>query len=87
MKRIIIDVREPYEFASGHVGEAVNIPATQIMNGTADLRKISKDAKLILYCNSGSRSGFVSSLLNKIGYDNVTNGINIDNLSKEYDIK
>ncbi len=56
MQRMFIDVREPFEFAMGHVKGAVNIPPSNLMSGAQELDGIPKDTELILYCLSGSRS-------------------------------
>ena len=75
MQRIIIDVREPSEFANGHVEGAVNIPLSEIMqNGLPD--SITKDHDIILYCNSGNRSGVAERYLKSKGCSSVVNGIN-----------
>lgn len=76
MNNIIIDVREPREFANGHVKGAINIPPAELMSGSSKLADIPKDAPIILYCISGSRSNMSKSILESMGYINVTNGIN-----------
>ena len=73
---MIIDVREPEEFAKGHVGGAVNMPPGDLMAGAPQLRDIPKDAKLVLYCVSGARSRTSEQLLRAKGYTNIVNGIN-----------
>ena len=45
MSRVIIDVREPYEFATGHVKGAVNIPPADIIAGAPKLQNVPKDRK------------------------------------------
>ncbi len=50
MNRIFIDVREPSEFARGHVSGAINIPPADIMRGAKSLANVSKDTELVLYC-------------------------------------
>lgn len=73
---IIIDVREPDEFMRGHVRGAVNIPPSELMTGSPKLAGVAKDAALILYCVSGSRSNVSSHILRSMGYTNITNGMN-----------
>ena len=75
MDYVIIDVREPSEFMSGHVEGAINIPPDELMNGTEKLDGIAKDAPIIVYCISGSRSNVSKNILENMGYTNVTNGI------------
>jgi len=81
MKPIIIDVREPDEFARGHVKDAINIPPSQLMQPNP-LADIPKDSEIILYCVSGSRSNVSKNILEQKGFTNVTNGINKDHVNK-----
>lgn len=84
MKYTVIDVREPEEFASGHVSNALNIPPTALMRGAPELANISKDANIIVYCRTGSRSNVAMHILNQLGYNNVVNGINKDHVAANY---
>ncbi len=80
-KHIIIDVREPFEFASGHVEGAINLPLAQIMAGTNRLDDVPKDTKLIVYCRSGGRSATSIKYLEKMGFTDLINGINTDHVN------
>lgn len=84
MKRIIIDVREPNEFVSGHVKGAVNISPTDLMNGAKNLNHLSKDTQIVVYCRSGNRSEAAMHILNQLGYNNVINGINKAHVEARY---
>ncbi len=75
-KPLIIDVREPNEFATSHVAGAVNIPLGDIAKGSSKLSKISKASNLVVYCRSGGRSAQAKSMLERVGYTSVQNGIN-----------
>ncbi len=65
---ILVDVRSPAEFASGHVPTAVNIPVDAIAGQppTED-----KTALVIVYCRSGTRSARARDVLAGLGYVNV----------------
>lgn len=78
MKHIIIDTREDFEYAESHVDGAINIPPSQFMTGELpqQLDAVAKDALVIVYCRSGSRSNVVSHLLRQHGFTNITNGVN-----------
>ncbi len=76
MKYVVIDVREPKEYANGHVKGALNIPPAELMDGSEKLKDIPKDSNIILYCLSGSRSNVSKSIMQGIGFTNITNGIN-----------
>ena len=67
---IIIDVRTPQEFESGHVESAINIEWQEIAlveNST------NKDNRIFLYCRSGNRSQKATDILIDIGYKDVIN--------------
>ena len=57
---IIIDVRTPAEFKTGHIRGAINIPVDQIKLKTAELKK--KNMPVITCCRSGARSGMAISV-------------------------
>lgn len=84
MDRLIIDVREPYEFNMGHAEGAINIPPSDIMAGAVKLKDVPKDTELILYCKSGSRSAVSMNFLKNMGFENVKNGINKDHVTARY---
>lgn len=76
MNYVIIDVREPNEFAAGNVAGAINIPLSSLVKHASDNLDVPKNAKIIVYCNSGNRSGVAMKILQDLGYTDVTNGIN-----------
>lgn len=77
MKPLIIDTREPSEFAQSHVPGAINIPPMEFMRGLpAKLKDVPKDEQVILYCRSGQRSNTCSMILRQHGFTNLVNGIN-----------
>lgn len=74
---LIIDVREPEEFALGHIGNAINIPRGVLefrtdTNYPGAIKSLSdKTAKIVLYCRSGGRSALAAQSLSKMGYQSV----------------
>ncbi|KDE46538.1 hypothetical protein DI43_12375 [Geobacillus sp. CAMR12739] len=64
-KAQLIDVREPDEFAAGHILGARNIPLTQLGMRMKELRK---DQPIYLYCQNGLRSGRAAQMLYRKGY-------------------
>ena len=84
MSRIIIDVREPQEYERSHVEGAINIPPMDIMNGADKLKDVPKDTELILYCISGSRSNVSMNILKSMGFTNVINGVNQQQVKAKY---
>ncbi len=69
---VVIDVRKADEFAAGHIDGAINVTLEDIQ---ADVNVLDqyKDKKIVLYCNSGNRSGQAAALLLENGYTDVFN--------------
>ena len=65
----IIDVREDYEYKSGHIPNSYNIPLGDI--NSISLNNFSHTSTIIVYCRSGNRSNTAANLLIKLGYENV----------------
>lgn len=84
MSKLIIDVREPYEYATGHVAGALNIPPDRLMQGATELNGVAKDTPIIVYCRSGSRSNVAMNILHQMGYTDITNGINKDQVEARF---
>jgi phage shock protein E len=69
---LVIDVRSPGEFNSGHLSAALNLPLDEIE--TALPRRVpDKNQVLLLHCQSGMRSGMAKKKLNGLGYANAFN--------------
>lgn len=65
---VLVDVREPSEYRSGHIPEAINIPLRTL---THNLDKIPSDRPVVLYCSTGYRSAMGVMTLHLLNYDNV----------------
>ena len=63
----IIDVREDYEYRSGHLKNAYNISLTMLNEETTV--NIPKNSKVIVYCQSGNRSKMASQILLDMGFN------------------
>ncbi len=68
----IVDVRQPFEFARGHVEGSINMPLGTVPASMAQLKQMPKP--LILCCASGNRSGQASMFLQQQGFAEVYNG-------------
>lgn len=66
---VIIDVREPDEFAVGRVPQAVNIPLQQL---PARLMEVPTEAPVAIICQSGRRSAQGAEVLAAAGINAVT---------------
>lgn len=67
-KYILVDVRTPAEYESGHIPTAVNIPNTEI---AARPPSTVKAALIIVYCGSGNRSATAKKELETLGYTRI----------------
>lgn len=76
MKPIIIDVREPDEYQKSHVEGAINLPLSILQSDPDATHDLPKDGTYIVYCELGKRAKRAALKLKKMGYTNVTNGIN-----------
>lgn len=63
----LIDIREPYEFKSGTLRTAKNIPMMDLISGAN--RYLIKDKTYYIMCQSGARSRQCCKVLSKQGYD------------------
>ena len=68
---VLLDVRTPAEYRSGHIPGSKNIPL-QAIDKVASVAE-NKDTALYVYCQSGARSRQAAGLLKQMGYTNVNN--------------
>lgn len=67
---ILVDVRTPEEYESGHIEKAINI--NWFDSDFADqIRSIDKEKTIYLYCKKGGRSAKAAELLGSMGYEKV----------------
>jgi rhodanese-related sulfurtransferase len=69
-KPLVVDVREPSEFESGHINGAVLVPLGSVEKG---LPGVDKDREIVLVCRSGRRSGKAQEILAAQGYTKLQN--------------
>ena len=77
---VIVDVRTPGEFNSGHIKGSLNIPLDQIGTKIAFLQ--NKKVPVITVCRSGNRSGAAAGVLKNNGIE-VYNGGAWDSLQSQ----
>ena len=65
---VIVDVRQPAEYAAGHLANSRNIPTAEIDKRAAEL-PVGK--AVVVVCASGSRSARAASALRKAGRADV----------------
>ena len=71
---VLIDVRSRLEFFFGHAPGAICIPVTKISAAALESRGIARDAEILVYCASGSRSAVAAKALKQAGYKRVMDG-------------
>lgn len=77
---IVIDVREPAEYAEGHIAGAINMPRgvlemklhmhPKVANAEAPLEELNR-FELYLICRSGARSALAAESIQRMGFDKV----------------
>lgn len=70
---LILDVREPSEYAAGHLPGAFNIPrgVLEFKIGSHPDFQDKQDAHIIVYCQSGGRSALAAEVLSKMGFNST----------------
>lgn len=69
---LFVDVREDKEFQTGHIVGAKRLPLSTINTRIGELSKF-KDKPIIVYCETGMRSGKAAKALKKAGHTEVHN--------------
>lgn len=71
----LIDIREPYEYNSGSIKTAKNIPMNTLLDNPS--KYLKQDKEYYIMCQSGGRSSRACSELTKKGFDviNVAGGM------------
>ena len=67
-RAVVVDVREPEEFAAGHMTGAKNVPLNQLEEKLAAAVK-NKTVPLLLVCATGARAQRAVAIAKKLGYE------------------
>ncbi|MEJ8813754.1 rhodanese-like domain-containing protein [Variovorax ureilyticus] len=67
-RAVVVDVREPEEFAAGHVTGAKNVPLSELEQKLPGAVK-NKSLPLLLICASGARAQRAVATAKKLGYE------------------
>ncbi len=65
-RAVFVDVREPYEFAGGHIEGSIPIPMTQIPDRWEEL---AGEDRVVVVCHLGQRSAVVVDFLRNRGIE------------------
>ena len=69
-RAVAVDVREPDEFAVGHIPGAKLLPLGSVLSRAAEVLP-EKDAAWLIYCRTGRRSADAVQKLESLGYTNL----------------
>jgi rhodanese-related sulfurtransferase len=70
---VIIDVRTPEEFATGHLDGAINIDVSS-PDFRDQVMALDSSGEYFVYCRSGNRSGQAINQMYQMGFTEMTNG-------------
>ena len=68
---VVIDVRTPGEFGSGHLDGAVNIDV-QAADFVSQIRSLDPAGRYLVYCRSGNRSAAAIDIMRSLGFTDLT---------------
>ena len=69
---LVLDLRGKDLYAAGHIGDARNVPASELA-AQADSLKKWRDKSVITYCDSGINGASTARALTKLGFTKVFN--------------
>ena len=69
-KAVPVDVREPDEYAVGHIPGAKLLPLGEVLSRAAEVLP-DKRAPWLVYCRTGRRSADAVQKLASLGYENL----------------
>ncbi|MEY4591415.1 MAG: hypothetical protein RIR18_310, partial [Pseudomonadota bacterium] len=65
----LLDVRQPTEWAIGHLPDALLIPLGELMSDEAQLEKLDPSIEVLVYCQHGMRSRTAAQFLCDRGFN------------------
>ena len=66
----VLDVREPWEYAEGHIPGAQSVPQANL---AVRLTEVPRDGDVLVVCAAGNRSMDAAGFLKAVGYSRVPN--------------
>jgi len=67
---VLLDVRTDWEFDSGHIEGAINMPVDDLQQRHAELKP---NDEILVYCRTGNRSAKAMQILKDNGYSKIYN--------------
>jgi len=65
---VVLDIRNPREWATKHIPGSVNIPLNRLQERIAE---IPRDRRVVVHCAGGYRSSIAASILHQYGITNL----------------
>jgi len=69
---VVVDVRNAWEYETNHIPDSKNIPLNEIMGKIEEFKSFK--CPVVVYCQSGNRSGIAVNILLQNGVADVYNG-------------
>jgi rhodanese-related sulfurtransferase len=69
----VVDVRDPFEFSSGHVPGALHIPINPVTGFMRRKDELPSDKPIIFVCAVGQRSALACEVAASMGFTNLFN--------------
>lgn len=66
---VVLDVRNPREWAAKHISDSMNIPLNHLQERIAE---VPRDSRIAVHCAGGYRSSIAASILQQYGITNLT---------------
>ena len=67
---VILDVRTPGEYNSGHINNAMNVDYKSD-NFKDEVNKLDKNKTYAVYCHSGGRAAASADIMEQLGFKNI----------------
>ena len=72
-KFVFLDVRNPEEYAAGHIDGAENVCLNCVEDFAMAVIDRGRDSTYLIYCRSGNRSATASAVMAGLGFANIYN--------------
>ena len=69
---VLLDIREPADYAEGHIRGAVSTPLTDFAKAMA---AVPPGKKIIVYCTTGARNYSAYRQLRRMGYTDISQAV------------
>jgi rhodanese-related sulfurtransferase len=70
---IVVDVRTPERYQTGHIGGARNVPLERLAEDADKRLGNAKDQPILTYCDDGLTGARAAALLGKLAFSKVSN--------------